>query len=324
MRRYLHRREGILLLLLIVEMAAMQALSPLFLTPANLLEVVRQSAEIGLIALAMTLVIITAGVDLSVGSIVGLSVVVMGMLWEGVGLPIGVAVVAALLVGATLGGFNGILITAIGIPPLIVTLATMAVYRGVALGVSQARSVRNFPESFLWLGQGDIAGVPVQVWVLLCAAVALHVLLKHTAWGRSVYSIGASAAAAHLSGVPVGRVKLHVYMLSGVMSALAAVIYAAHVSVAKPDAGTGFELTAITAVVLGGTSISGGEGGIPGTLIALLMVGFLRNGLTLARVPSEAQDLLVGLLLIAVVVIDRWSRAGNRPLLLRGEGETKV
>ena len=302
------RREVLLLFLLLAEMALMQSLSPLFLTPDNLIEVVRQSAEIGLIALAMTLVIITAGIDLSVGSIVGLSIMVMGMLWEDAGLPLWVAVLLALLTGALLGGFNGTLITLVGIPPLIVTLATMAGFRGVALGMSQARSIRNFPEGFLHLGQGYALGIPVQVWILAVAALLFHLALTRTAWGRSVFGLGANEAAARLSGVPVNRVKLQVYMLSGFMSALAAVIYAAHVSVAKPDAGLGFELTAITAVVLGGTAVSGGEGGVPGTLIALLMVGFLRSGLTLARVPSEAQDMMVGLLLVLVVAVDRWSR----------------
>ncbi len=302
------RREVLLLFLLLAEMALMQSLSPLFLTPDNLIEVVRQSAEIGLIALAMTLVIITAGIDLSVGSIVGLSIMTMGMLWEDARLPLWLAVLLALLTGSLLGGFNGTLITLVGIPPLIVTLATMAGFRGVALGMSQARSIRNFPEGFLHLGQGYALGIPVQVWILAVAALLFHLALTRTAWGRSVFGIGANEAAARLSGVPVNRVKLQVYMLSGFMSALAAVIYAAHVSVAKPDAGLGFELTAITAVVLGGTAVSGGEGGVLGTLIALLMVGFLRSGLTLARVPSEAQDMMVGLLLILVVAIDRWSR----------------
>jgi ribose/xylose/arabinose/galactoside ABC-type transport system permease subunit len=153
-----------------------------------------------------------------------------------------------------------------------------------------------------------VLGIPVQVWILAIAALLFHVALTRTGWGRSVFSVGANEAAARLSGVPVSWVTLQVYMLSGFMSALAAVIYAAHVSVAKPDAGLGFELTAITAVVLGGTAISGGEGGVLGTLVALLMVGFLRSGLTLARVPSEAQDMMVGLLLIVVVAIDRWSR----------------
>jgi rhamnose transport system permease protein len=306
------RREVLLLFLLLAEMALMQSLSPLFLTPDNLIEVVRQSAEIGLIALAMTLVIITAGIDLSVGSIVGLSIMTMGMLWEDAGLPLWLAVLLALLTGTLLGGFNGTLITLVGIPPLIVTLATMAGFRGVALGMSQARSIRNFPESFLHLGQGYALGIPAQVWILAVAALLFHLALTRTAWGRSVFGIGANEAAARLSGVPVNRVKLQVYMLSGFMSALAAVIYAAHVSVAKPDAGLGFELTAITAVVLGGTAVSGGEGGVLGTLIALLMVGFLRSGLTLARVPSEAQDMMVGLLLILVVAVDRWSRrTGN-------------
>lgn len=308
MKRALARRETVLLGLLLVEMAVMQSLSPLFLTRDNLLEVVRQSAEIGLIALAMTLVIITAGIDLSVGSIVGLSVMVMGMLWQDAGLPLTLAVPLALAAGAALGVFNGALVTAVGIPPLIVTLATMAGFRGVALGVSQARSIRNFPEQFLWLGQGYLWGVPVQVYLLAFAAIVFHLALMRTAWGRTVFSVGANEWAARLSGVPVHRVKLQVYLLSGLMSALAGVVYAAHVSVAKPDAGLGFELTAITAVVLGGTAVSGGEGGVLGTLIALLMVGFLRSGLTLARVPSEAQDMMVGLLLILVVAIDRWSR----------------
>ncbi len=312
MKRLALRREAVLILLLLVEMAAMQSLSPLFLTPDNLIEVVRQSAEIGLIALAMTLVIITAGIDLSVGSIVGLSIMTMGMLWEDARLPLWLAIPLALVAGVLLGGFNGALITAVGIPPLIVTLATMAGFRGIALGMSQARSIRNFPEGFLWLGQGYVLGIPVQVWVLAVAALLFHLALARTAWGRSVFSIGANEAAARLSGVPVNRVKMQVYMLSGCMSALAAVIYAAHVSVAKPDAGLGFELTAITAVVLGGTAVSGGEGGVLGTLIALLMVGFLRSGLTLARVPSEAQDMMVGLLLIIVVAIDHWSRRAGR------------
>jgi len=293
--------------LLIAVGAIMAFLSPLFLTASNLLGMTRFFVEIGLIALGMTLVILTAGIDLSVGSMVGLATVVLGLCYR-MYLPIGAAVLLALMAGSGAGLLNGLLISRANIPPLIVTLATLAIYRGLALGISQAEPVRDFPESFSFLGQGYLLGVPVQFLIFLAFAAGTTLLLGRTSIGRYIYAIGNNEAAARFAGIEVDRLKLFLYTFNGFLSGLAAVIYVSRVSTAKADAGQGYELDVITAVVLGGTSIAGGEGSILGTVLGLVLITTLRNGLTMARFPSEGQAVIIGALLILSVALDRLMR----------------
>ena len=299
--------DAVLVIGLLIAIVVMSNLSPNFLTISNLLEVTRFSSEIGLIALGMTLVIITGGIDLSVGAMLGLSGIVFGML-SAAGVPLAVALTLTLILGASLGAFNGLVISKIGIPALIVTLATMAIFRGFSLGLSQARSFSEYPQAFFVFGQGYIFGLPTQLLILVGAALAVSFLLNRHAMGRLIYAVGNNATAARFSGAPVSAALVIVYALSGLLSSLAGIVYTSRLSSARADAGVGFELDAITAVVLGGTAIMGGSGNIIGTMLGLLLVGVIRNGLTLAFVPSEQQAIIVGGVLLIAVLSNQYLR----------------
>ena len=303
MVRQILRHEGILALLLIVTLGLLAGQSDKFLTTANLLNQGRLMAEVGIVALAMTFVIVTGGIDLSVGSILGLVAIMLGVMWQNLGLPLPVAMVLALAIGAAAGCANGYVITRFGVPPLIATLATLALYRGLAEGISQARSVRGYPEWFYVLGQGDLFGVPVQLWVFLALAVLAAFILGFTPFGRTAYAAGSNATAAEFSGLPVKRTLLLIYTMAGLFSAIAAVIFVSRVSTTRSDMGTGLELDVITAVVLGGTSIFGGRGTILGTLLGLVVMQALKNGLLLAGVKGDATIVVIGFVLMGTIIL---------------------
>ena len=267
-----------------------------FLSRANAFEVARLSVEIGLLAVALTPVIVSGGIDLSVGSLMGLSAVLFGKLWRDLGLPIGVAAPLTLALGAALGGVNGLLITRLRIPPLIVTLGSFSLFRGLAEGLTGGfENFTNFPKPFLFLGQGYLFGeVPTQLPVFAVVAGAYWLLLHRTTLGRAWVAAGFSPEGARYAGLPVERRITLVYLLSGLVSSLAAIIYVAHLGQAKSDAGTGYELMAITAVVLGGTSIFGGRGSVVRTLLGLFAIAVLQNGLRLADLPAELAGVLTG------------------------------
>jgi rhamnose transport system permease protein len=302
------RQETILFIILIAGVFLLSLQSDAFLTPENLLNQGRLAAEVALIALPMTLIIITGGIDLSVGSIVGLSAICLGVAWQDWGLPLELAIVVALLIGTLCGLFNAFFITRVGLPPLITTLATLALFRGLAEGIAQARSVRGYPEWFYILGQedflGSLTGVPNQLLVFVIAAVAIGAALAWTPFGRSLYAIGNNETGARFSGLPVSRNKLIIYTLSGFMSGLAAWVFVSRVSTTRSDYGTGFELTAITAVVVGGTSIFGGSGSILGTVLGLALIQLMRNGLALAGAKGDSTTIVVGVVLILAVLIN--------------------
>ena len=224
-------------------------------------------AEVGLVAMPMTLIIVTGGIDLSVGSVFGLCAILLGVFWQNLGLPLPLAIALTLVVGGLAGAFNGWFITRVGVPPLIMTLATLALFRGLAEGISQARSVRGYPDWFFQLGQGEVMGVPTQLWLLLAVILLSAVVLATTTFGRALYAIGHNQLAARFSGIPVDRMKLLIYTFSGLMAGLAGVIFVSRVSTTRSDMGTGLELDVIAAVVLGGTSIFGGTGTILGTVL---------------------------------------------------------
>jgi rhamnose transport system permease protein len=278
-----------------------------FLTRANGFEIIRLSVEIGLLALALTPVIITGGIDLSVGSLMGLTAIVFGALWHDAGWPIALAALAALLLGLVGGALNAALIARFKLPPLIVTLGTFSLFRGLAEGLTGgAKNYTDFPASFLFFGQGYWWNVmPPQTFVLLAAAIGYWLLLQRTSLGRALYAIGHAPAGARYAGIPVERRLSLIYVLSGLMASVAALIYVAHLGQAKSDAGTGYELIAITTVVLGGTSIFGGRGTIQGTLLGLFALVILQNGLRLSGLPAEWAGILTGVLLIGVIVIEK-------------------
>jgi len=299
----LFRHETILAVLTVIAMIVLASLSDKFFTVDNLLNQGRLMAEVGLISLAMTFVIVTGGIDLSVGSILGLTAILLGVFWKNVGLPLPAAMFLALVCGTFAGWVNGFIITRFSVPPLIATLATLALYRGLAEGISEARSVRGYPEWFFFFGQGEVLGVPFQLWVLGIATVIAAVILGLTPFGRATYAIGANEVAARFSGIRVNATKLWIYTGSGFCAALAAVIFVSRVTTTRSDMGTGLELDAITAVVLGGTSIFGGRGTIIGTALGLILIQALKNGLALSGVKGDGTIVVIGLVLIGAILV---------------------
>jgi rhamnose transport system permease protein len=297
---------NVLLLVLVLEIVGFGLISKNFLTLDNAAEVMRLCAELGLLAVALTPVIVSGGIDLSVGSLMGLCAVLLGKMWRDGGLPIGVAVAGTLAVGAAAGSLNGWLITRLRIPPLIVTLGSFSLFRGLAEGLTGGvDNFTGFPEGFLQLGQGYFAGgIPVQLPILVAVVAFFWAFLHRTIYGRAIFAIGSSPEGARYASIPVDRRMLLVYLLSGLLASLAAVVYVAHLGQAKADAGAGYELLAITAVVLGGTSIFGGRGSILGTVLGLLVIAVLQNGLRLADLPAELAGVLTGVLLLATLRLD--------------------
>ncbi len=309
-QRLFPNHEWALLILLLVELALFSLIGENFLSRSNGFEIIRLSVEIGLLALALTPVILTGGIDLSVGSMMGLSAIACGWMWKVAGLPIWLSVALTLLVGLIGGGLNALLIARFNLPPLIVTLGTFSLFRGLAEGITGGvANYSDFPASFLFFGQGYWLGfLPPQMLALVAAAIGYFLLLHRTVIGRGLYAIGFSAEGARFAGIPVAKRTALVYVLSGLAASLAAVIYIAHLGQAKSDAGTGYELIAITAVVLGGTSIFGGRGTVWGTTLGLFAIVVLQNGLRLAALPTELAGILTGALLVITIYIDRISK----------------
>ena len=297
------RHETILFLVVIVALVILSIQAEQFATIDNLLNQGRFLTEVSLVALIMTFVIVTGGIDLSVGSILGLSAIVLGVAWKKLGLPLPLAIFVSLSVGTLAGLFNGIIITRFKVPPLIATLATLALYRGLAEGISQARSIRGYPEWFFVLGQGEFFGIPTQLWIVAFFTLLTGFILTYTTWGRATYAIGANETAARFSGIAVDKTKLFIYAASGFAASLAAIIFVSRVSTTRSDMGMGLELDAITAVVLGGTSIFGGKGTIVGTFFGLILIQILKNGLSLAGVKSDGTYIAIGLVLILTLLI---------------------
>ena len=293
------RHETVLLLVLVVEWLYFNSVGSRFGSLDNTFDIIRHSVEIGLLALVMTPVILTGGIDLSVGSLLGLSAIVFGKLWRDAGLSPMAAGSCALGLGALSGGLNAVLITRLRLPPLIVTLGTYSLFRGLAEAITRGvDTFTNFPASFLFLGQERWLGIPAQVPVFAAVAAAIWLLIHRTTYGRSVRAIGFSPEGARYAGIPVERQVAWAYVLAGFVAALAAIIYTARLGQAKADAGIGYELFAITAVVLGGTSIFGGTGSVHGTLLGVAAIATLNNGLVHARQPREVAGMLTGLLLV--------------------------
>ena len=313
--------EWMLLLALLAEVVLFSAIANNFFTRGNFFEIVRTSVEVGLLALALTPVMVSGGIDLSVGSMMGLAAVVFGAAWQDWHAPLVVSAGMALLVGFTGGALNAVLIARFRIPALIVTLGSLSLFRGIAEGITHgAVNYSGFPKPWLFLGQGYLGGVvPAQLPIFLVALIGYAVLLQRSTIGRALYAIGFAAEGARYAGIPVAKRIGLVYLLSGLVSSVAAIVYVAHLGQAKSDAGTGYELDAITAVVLGGTSVFGGRGTIGGTLLGLFSLAVLQNGLHLAALPSELTGVLTGTLLVAVISIDRFRARPGLEIQTNGE-----
>ncbi|MFP7331792.1 ribose ABC transporter permease [Shouchella clausii] len=292
---------GLFLIILIISI-----LNPGFLTAPNLLNVLRQVSINALIAFGMTFVILTGGIDLSVGAILAFSGAVTATLLSSGMDPI-LAILIGLLVGAALGAINGIIIAKGKVAPFIATLATMTIYRGATLMFTDGRPVSNLGDSTLFqmLGGGYFFGIPMPAITMMISFVILYLILKKTTFGRRVYAVGGNEEASILSGIKVDRIKIYVYSLTGFLAAIAGVILTSRLNSAQPTAGTMYELDAIAAVVLGGTSLTGGKGWIVGTLIGALIIGVLNNGLNLLGVSSFFQQVVKGSVILLAVLLDR-------------------
>jgi len=299
--RYWH--ETILSVLLIGLLVAARLAEPAFLTVAVQTELSTHVWELALLALPMTAIIIAGGIDLSVGAMMALSAVVFGLSYEA-GLSPWVGALLALLTGMAAGAINGVFVAWARVHPLIVTLATLAAYRGTAEGISLARPISGFPESFAVLGRGHIMGIPIPGAFFVLAALLATVVLARTPFGRSLYAIGNNEAASHFSGIDVARIKFWIYAMSGSAAGLAAVAFVARRNTAKADIATGMELDVITAVVLGGTSIYGGRGRIVGTLLGVLLIHETREFVSWKWDKDELNLIVIGALLIVSVLLN--------------------
>ena len=277
--------------------------SPNFLTATNLSSVVRQTATINIMALGMTLVIVSGGIDLSVGAILAFSGTV-GTMAIVAGAPVWLGVAVGLLCGLFWGFVNGLLATSLKIPPFIVTLGTLGIVRGVTLILSRGLPVVGLPRSFDVLGEGTLAGVPVVLFVLLACAVVTHLILHSTKLGRYTYAIGSNQEAAVYAGIPVAKYTVAVYAISGMLTGLSGMIEASRLMTGQPTAGQGYELQVIAAVVIGGGSLTGGAGSVVGTLIGAFIMGLLSNGSDLLRINPYVQQALIGAVIIFAVALD--------------------
>lgn len=294
---------------LLVIAVGLSIVSHNFLTVDNLLNVMRQASINALIAFGMTLVILLGGIDLSAGSVLALSSVIIASLLTS-GMPAGLATLAGLVAGGLMGLVNGLVISKGKVAPFIATLGSMTVLRGLALVLSNGSPLSSFNSDFFsLLGGGYVARlVPIPVVLMLVMFAIFWLLLRKTVFGRHIYATGGNAESAKLSGVKVDRIQLYVYTISGVMAALAGVVLTSRLNSAQPTAGTGYELDAIAAVVLGGTSLTGGRGWIFGTLVGALLIGVLNNGLNLLDVSSFYQQVIKGGVILLAVLIDRGNK----------------
>lgn len=298
---------GIVLALIILVIVA-SFVSDRFLTVPNLLNVLRQVAIVGVLAIGQTFVILTAGIDLSVGAILGLSVVIFAGFLETQSLA--VAIPVGLLAGVAVGLVNGLGVAYARIPAFIMTLGTLSFARGLAYIYTGGTPIPIINESYYYIGNGYIAGLPIPAWIMLGTLLVSAFILRSTPFGRCVYGIGSNEDAARLSGVPVKRYKLFVYVLSGLCAAIAGLVYSSQLSVGTPIAGQAYELDAIAAVVVGGTSLFGGTGSVLGTFVGTLIIGVLANILNLSGVDPFVQQLFKGALIVfAVFIMSRSSRS---------------
>jgi ribose/xylose/arabinose/galactoside ABC-type transport system permease subunit len=287
--------------------------SSAFLTPGNLVNVMREAALIGIVGIGVTFVILTAGIDLSVGAIVGVVAVGTGMMLAD-GLPIAVVVVAGIALGAAMGALNGLGIVIGGIPAFVMTLAMLTAGRGLALSLSGGQPVLlgDSAASFAELGNGDFLGLPNPTWIFLVLLLAAVVVLRYTAFGRYIYAVGDNAEAARLAGINTRLIIFSVYVISGLLAGITAVIYVSRLTTGDPSLGTGLELVAITAVVIGGTSLFGGEGRVSGTLLGALLIAALANILNLVGVTPFTQQIIQGSVLALAVLLDGIQRRRRR------------
>ncbi|QHV99679.1 ABC transporter permease [Spirosoma endbachense] len=312
---YTLRTRGIgqygIILAFILLCIILAVITPKFLTLSNLTNIVTQVSINALLAFGVTFVIITGGIDLSIGSMVAVTGVVAALFAHPDEYPVVVPLLMGLLSGLLLGAFNGFVITRTKVPPFIVTLGTMTIGRGLALILSKGRPISNLSDSFNFIGGGKLLGIPSPILILILAFVGCSIILKKTILGRYMYAVGGNEQAAEASGIRLNKVKMVVYTLCGGLAALAGILLTSRITTGQPNAGVGFELDAIAAAIIGGTSTSGGIGTITGTLIGALLIGVISNGLDLLNVTSYYQQVVMGIIIIGAVVLDSLSQTNK-------------
>lgn len=320
--RAIFNKYGIFLVFIAMLIVA-SFLSPAFLSKTNLINVVRQMSVVGLIALGVTGVIVSAGIDLSSGSVVGLSAVVAASLsqlpdypaafYKGLQVPLFVAILAACCAGALVGLINGSLVAKTRIPPFIATLGTLTAIRGAALLYTGGRPISDLTDGYNFIGQGDLFGVPVPILLLVLMALVTHVLYSQTKFGKYVYAIGGNEQAARVSGINVGKYKMLMYVYAGFLAGLAGLVVSARIGSGQPGLGQGYELDAIAAAVIGGASLSaGGIGTVAGTVVGALIIGVLNNILDLTNVSAYWQQIIKGCIIVGAVILDQLKHHGSK------------
>ena len=305
-------RESGGLIVLLVAVGALTLASDQFLTAGNLSNLVRQVAIFAIIAVGELLVILTAGIDLSVGSVLGLSGCVTAQLLVG-GWPIPLAILVGLLIGAALGLANGLLVTRLGLPPFIATLGMLGIARGIVLVITDAKTVQGLPESFQTIANGTVLGIPNLLIIAVVIVAAAWFVLTRTVFGRYIYAVGSNPESARLAGVPVQAVTVSVYVISGLLAALGGVLLTSRLGAGIPTAGTGFELNAIAACVIGGASLFGAKGSAIGAVTGALIMGVLNNGGNLLAINAFYLQIAIGVLILVAVGFDQWnSRSTSR------------
>jgi inositol transport system permease protein len=318
----LFNKYGIFLIFAVMILVA-SLLSPAFVSSTNLINIVRQMSIVGLIALGVTGVIVCAGIDLSSGSVVGLTAVIAASMsqtpdysaafYPGLHLPLIVPVLAACAVGALVGLINGSLVAKARIPPFIATLGTFTAVRGAALLYTGGRPISNLTDEYNFIGQGDVFGLPVPIIILVVMAVVTHVLYAHTKFGKYIYAIGGNEQAARVSGINASRYKMLIYVYASFLAALAGMVVSSRIGSGQPGLGVGYELDAIAAAVIGGTSLSaGGIGTVAGTIVGALIIGVLNNTLDLMNVSAYWQQIIKGCIIVGAVIVDQLKNRGRK------------
>ena len=301
---------GSRLLVLGLLCAVLTIASPVFLTTTNVLNILRVASLLVILAIGQTVVILTAGIDLSIGSVLTLASAIAALALKA-GIPLPLAVAAGLVVGAALGFLNGLMVAVVKLPPFIATYGMMWVAAGFAVVLLKGHVVYGFDEDFRFLGVGNVMGVPMPIVLMVAMWVPSYLLLRHTTFGRSLYAVGANQEAARLSGIKKDQILMLAYTLSGLLAAAAGLVFVARLNASEAGMGANLLLPAIAAVVIGGTSLFGGEGGIVGTLIGALIMTIVQNGMNLLGIESVWQGVVLGALIIVAVLVDQWARKAS-------------
>lgn len=304
LRWVVRRPEAGIIAVIIALSAFLSVANPRFLSLDNLLNIARNYSDIGIGAVGMTLVLLVGGIDLSVASVMALGGLVAALAMTSWALPIPIAIVLGLIAGAIVGLINGLLVQRVRLPPFIATLGMLGVARGIVVGTTSGQGVSGLSEDFMAIGQGHVGPVPIPVIVMIVVALVMALFLRYHLWGTYIFSIGGNETAAVLTGLPVARVKIFVYVMSGLLAGLAGVLVVSRAGVSLPGQSLGYELQVIAAAVIGGVSLTGGRGTVLGAVLGAMIIGLIQNALVLLQVPPYWQQAFIGGIIILAAIVD--------------------